>query len=105
MFKVCVTSLWKLVNWSTGPLLLKTIIQGAWVAQAVEHLTSALVVISPSVSSSPALGSMLTAQSLEPTSNSVCVCVSLSQKQTLKKKSFVLIMLLTAETLENAEGD
>ena len=74
------------VNWSTGPLLLKTIIQGAWVAQSVERLTSAQVMISPSVSSSPALGSMLTARSLEPTSNSVCVSLS----QNIKKKKKII---------------
>ena len=40
-------------------------------AQSVEHLTSAQVMISQSVSSSPASGSVLTAQSLEPASDSV----------------------------------
>ena len=44
---------------------------GAWVAQSVERLTSAQVTISWSVSSSPASGSVLTAQSLEPVSDSV----------------------------------
>ena len=44
---------------------------GAWVAQSVGRLTTAQVMISWSVSSSPALGSVLTAQSLEPASNSV----------------------------------
>ena len=42
------------------------IIRGAWVAQSVERLTSAQVMISRSVSLSPASGSVLTAQSLEP---------------------------------------
>ena len=49
---------------------------GAWVAQSVERLTSAQVVISRSVSSSPASGSVLTAQSLEPASDSVSPCLS-----------------------------
>ena len=44
---------------------------GAWVAQSVEQLTSAQIMISRFVSSSPASGSVLTAQSLEPASDSV----------------------------------
>ena len=44
---------------------------GAWVAQSVERLTSAQVMISRSVGSSPASGSVLIAQSLEPVSDSV----------------------------------
>ena len=44
---------------------------GNWVAQSVERPTSALVMISRSMSSSPASGSVLTAQSLEPASDSV----------------------------------
>ena len=43
--------------------------RGAWVAQLIERLTSAQVMISWSVSLSPVLGSVLTAQSLEPTSD------------------------------------
>ena len=46
---------------------------GAWVAQSVRHLTSAQVMISQLVGSSPMSGSMLTAPSLEPASNSVCL--------------------------------
>ena len=62
---------------------------GTWVAQSVEHPTSAQVMISQSVSSSLALGSMLTTQSLEPASDfvsSLCpssarsLSLSLSQK-------------------------
>ena len=45
--------------------------RGAWVAQSVKRPTSAQVMISRSVSSSPASGSVLTAQSLEPVSDSV----------------------------------
>ena len=43
---------------------------GAWVAQSVEWPTSAQVMISQLTSSSPASGSVLTAQSLEPVSDS-----------------------------------
>ena len=60
-----------------------------WVAQSVEHPTSAQVVISRFVGSSTASGSVLIAQSLEPVSDSVSplsappplvLCLSLSQK-------------------------
>ena len=53
--------------------ILKLIIicQGAWVAQSVKRPTLAQVMISQSVSSSPASGSVLTAQSLEPALDSV----------------------------------
>ena len=44
---------------------------GAWVAQSLKCLTSAQVMISQSVSWSIASGSVLTAQSLEPASDSV----------------------------------
>ena len=69
--------------------------RGTWVAQSVKHLTLAQVMNSEFMSSSPALGSMLTAQSLEPASDSVspslslslpCSCsVSLKNKSTLNK--------------------
>ena len=59
-------------------------------AQSVERLTSAQVMISQFVGSSPMLGSVLTAGSLEPASDSVSpslsappqltFCLSLSQK-------------------------
>ena len=52
--------------------------RGAWVAQSVGHPTSAQVTISRSMSSSPASGSVLTAQSLEPVSDSVSPCLSLT---------------------------
>ena len=51
---------------------------GAWVAQAVERPTSAQVMISRSVGSSPASGSVLTPQSLEPVSDPVSPCPHLS---------------------------
>ena len=63
---------------------------GTWVVQWFEQPTSAQVVISRFVSSSPASGSVLTAQRLQPASNSVSpslsdpppltLCLSLSQK-------------------------
>ena len=63
---------------------------GVWVAQSVELLTLAHVMISHSVSSSPASGSLQTARSLEPALDSVSsslsdpplfmLCLSLSQK-------------------------
>ena len=58
--------------------------RGAWVAQSAERLASAQIMISQSVSSSPASGFLLTAQSLEPALDSVCM--SLSQKETNIKK-------------------
>ena len=70
---------------------------GVWVAQSVKCLTSAQVMISHSVSLSPASGCVLTAQSLEPASDSVSpspfalplltLCFSLSfSKINIKKK-------------------
>ena len=63
---------------------------GAWVAQSVERPTLAQVMISQYQGSSPVSGSVLTAQSLEPASDSVSpslsappllmLCLSLSQK-------------------------
>ena len=68
--------------------------KGPWVAQSVEHLTLAQVMILWLMSSSPTLGSVLTAQSLEPASDSVSpslsapplpvLCLSLSQKINIK---------------------
>ena len=69
---------------------IKTMLRGAWVAQSVKLPTSAQVTISRSESLSPASGSGLMAQSLEPASDSVSpslsalprfmLCLSLSQK-------------------------
>ena len=50
--------------------------KGAWVAQSVEHPTSAQVVISQYVGSSPASGSVLTAQRLDPALDSVIPSLS-----------------------------
>ena len=52
------------------------ICRGAWVAQSVERPTSAQVMISCLVGSSPSLGSVLTAQSLEPALDSVSPSLS-----------------------------
>ena len=49
---------------------------GTWVAQSVKCPTSAQVMISQSVSSSPVSGSVLTAQSLEPASDSMSPSLS-----------------------------
>ena len=49
----------------------------AWVAQSVEHPTLAQVMISWFVSSGPKMGSVLTAQSLEPASDAVSPSLSL----------------------------
>ena len=55
----------------------KTIlVRGAWVAQSVKRPTLAQVVISRLMGSSPASGSVLTAQSLEPASDSVSPSLS-----------------------------
>ena len=56
---------------------------GTWVAQSVKRPTSAQVMISGSVSSSPALGSVLMAQSLEPVSDSLCPSLSAPPPLTL----------------------
>ena len=58
------------------PPFKKVEIRGAWVAQSVKRSTSAQVMISWFVGWSPASGSVLTAQSLEPASNSVSPSLS-----------------------------
>ena len=50
--------------------------RGAWVAHLVMHPTLAQVMISQFVGLSPALGSVLTSQSLEPASDSVSPSLS-----------------------------
>ena len=69
---------------------------GAWVAQSVGRPTWAQVMISQSVGSSPALGSVLIARSLEPASDSVSpslapplLVLSLSHKQINIKKILI----------------
>ena len=54
----------------------KAFSRGTWVVQSVKRPTSAQVKISQFVSLSPALGSVLTAQSLETTSDSVSPSLS-----------------------------
>ena len=57
--------------------------RGPWVAQLVKRPTSAQVMISQFVSSSPASGSVLTAQSLETASDSVSPHLSIPPLLTL----------------------
>ena len=66
-------------NQNLGSLCLKDKILGggAWLSQSVEHLTFSQVMISQFVSLNPALGSVLTAWSLEPASDSVSPSLSL----------------------------
>ena len=52
--------------------------RGAWGAQLVKRPTLAQVMVSQSVGSSPASGSVLAARSLEPASDSVSPSLSLS---------------------------
>ena len=56
---------------------------GTWVAQSVERPTSVQVMISWSMGSSPAWGSVLTAQDLELASDSVSPSLSASPLLTL----------------------
>ena len=56
---------------------------GTWVAQSVKHPTLAQVMLSRSVSSSPTSGSVLTAQSPEPASDSVSPSLCPSPTRTL----------------------
>ena len=67
-------------SWQTADSILKSDLKmqswGTWVAQSVKPLTSAQVMISQLVSSSPMLGFVLTAQSLEPASDSVSQSLS-----------------------------
>ena len=69
--------------------------QGAWLAQSVKHPTSAQVMISQFMGSSSTLGSVLTAQSLEPALDSVSPSLTapsptraLSLSLSLKNKHF-----------------
>ena len=65
---------------------------GAWVAQSVKHPTLTRVMISRFVGSSPTSGSGLTAQGLEPASDSVSPSLSapplLTQNAPVENKSF-----------------
>ena len=57
--------------------------RGTWVAQSVKRPTWAQVMISHFVGSSPESGSVLTAQSLEPASDSVSPSLCPSPTRTL----------------------
>ena len=62
---------------STGfPPSQELTMRGAWLAQLVKHPTSAQVTISRFMSSSPVSGSVPTAQSLDPVSDSVSPSLS-----------------------------
>ena len=60
-----------------------TRVRGTWVAQSVKRQTSAQVMISRFMGSSPSSGSVLTAQSLEPASDSVSPSLSAPPPLTL----------------------
>ena len=79
-------------------------------AQLVDHLTLAQVMISWFVCSSPTSGSMLTVQRLEPTSDSVSpsliLSLSLSKNINIKKnqvyiKAMVCIIIHSNNTIAN----
>ena len=57
--------------------------RGAWVAQSDKRLTSAQVMVSLFMGSSPMSGSVLTAQSLEPAWDSVPPSLSVPPRLTL----------------------
>ena len=66
-----------LPHWRKSLSLIVAPYWGSWVAQSVELLTLAQVTILRFVSWSPASGSVLTAQSLEPASDSLCLSLPL----------------------------
>ena len=70
---------------------------GTWVAKLVECLISAQVIISQFMSSSPVSGCVLTARSLAPASESVCLslCPSPAQKWINIKKQQQLLQALS----------
>ena len=67
-------------------IVLVTFSRGAWVAQSVKRPTLAQVMISWFAGSSPALGSVLTARSLEPASDSVSSSLSVPLSLSLSLK-------------------
>ena len=84
---------------------------GAWVAQSVKHPTSTQVMISRFVGSRPPSGSVLTARSLEPASDSVsslslcsspasarALSLSLSLSLSLKIRGSQPLLFLTLHT-------
>ena len=66
----------KLVKLKYTPVMQKMQYGGTWVAQSVKHQTLAQVMISRFLGSSPTSGSVLTAQSPEPPSDSVSPSLS-----------------------------
>ena len=66
----------KFVTFASIFIIKLNVAKGAWVAQSIKRPTSAQVMTSRSVSSSPESGSVLTAQSLEPASDSVSPSLS-----------------------------
>ena len=66
------------LNKNLKKIFLSKIMRGTWMAQCVQHPTLAQVMISQFMSSSPTLGSVLTARSLEPVSDSVSLSLCLS---------------------------
>ena len=60
----------------TNRVVKKNEFQGTWVAQSAKHLILIRAMISQFMGSSPTLGSVLTAQSLEPASDSVSPSLS-----------------------------
>ena len=64
------------LGFSLSMCLKNTKYQGVWVAQLVKRPTSAHIMISQPMSSSPESGSVLTARSLEPPSDSVSPSLS-----------------------------
>ena len=71
---------------STYIILKYTVTTGAWVAQLVKHQTSVQVMISQFVGLSPASGSVLTAQSLEPASDSLSPSLSAPSQSSVSQK-------------------
>ena len=76
----------------------------SWVAQPVKRPTSAQIMIEESVSSGPASGSVLTARSLEPASDSVSPSLSASlllrlclSRINIKKKNLPKSKLLNSQ--------
>ena len=67
---------------------------GAWVAQSIKHLTLAQVMISRFVISGPESSSLLTAQNLEPASNSVSPSL-------IALPSFTLSLSLSKTNIKN----
>ena len=76
---------------------------GAWVAQSVKHPTSAQVKTSRFVSLSPASGSVLTAWSLQPASDSVSPSLCSSSTRTLSLALSLSLSLSPSLSLKNKD--